>query len=233
MTKTKPQDQSKHDPSEIARLSILEAALPIAGFEGWTSKTLREAVASAGLPEGAEKLYFPGGPAELITFWTARCDAKAADAIAAMDLPSMKIRERVTQGVIARMEAIGPHEDAARRALSRLSLPSAGTAGPRSLWAAADTIWRTIGDTSTDANFYSKRTVLSAVIGSTTPIWLSDTSEDKSEARAFLDNRIENVMQFEKVKARARKVTSKLPDPASILGRLRYGGGRKKRWRRR
>ncbi|WP_017931377.1 COQ9 family protein [Robiginitomaculum antarcticum] len=225
--------QTKPDPSKTARQSILDAALPIAAFDGWTSKTLREAVAAAGLPKGAEKLYFPSGPVELITFWTAQCDSKTAEALSDMDLASMKIRERVTQGVIARLSTTTPHRDAARRALARLSLPSAGTAGPRSLWAAADTIWRAIGDTSTDANYYSKRAVLSAVIASTNPVWLSDLSDDKADARAFLDNRIENVMQFEKVKARARKFTGAVPNPAGILGRLRHGGARKRSWRRR
>ena len=56
--------------------------------------------------------------------------------------------------------------------------------------------------------------------------WLADMSEDKAEAGAFLDRRIENVMQFEKVKAQVRKATSGLPDPAGILAKLRYGLGR-------
>ena len=211
------------DPSFLAQCAILEAALPIAAFEGWTDKTLRLACANAGLPEGAQALYFPAGPLELIVFWNARCNEDAVEALASMDLASLKIRQRVTQSVLARLMAIGPHEEAARRALAKLSIPTSAAAGPKTLWANADSIWRAIGDTSTDANYYSKRGVLSAVIASTLPVWLGDFSDDKAEARAFLDRRIENVMQFETFKAKARKTASNLPDPIRTLSQLRYG----------
>lgn len=216
-------------PSDIARRAILDAALPNAAFDGWTSKTLREAANAAGLPEGAEDLYFPGGATELVMYWGEQCNAAAADKIADMDLASMKIRDRVTQGVIARLEAIGPHTEAARRAIAKLSLPSSGTSGPKSLWAAADTIWRAIGDTSTDANYYSKRTILSGVISASSLAWLSDSSDNKTEARAFLDRRIDNVMQIEKIKAKARKARAAWPDPVEALSKLRYGKMRRRR----
>ena len=135
----------------------------------------------------------------------------------------------MTAGVIARLETIGDNEEAARRALAKFSVPSSGAAGPKSLWAAADTIWRAIGDTSTDANFYSKRTVLSAVISSSLMAWLNDNSDDKAEARVFLDRRIENVMQFEKFKFKARTAREKWPDPIKAMAGLRYGARRRRR----
>ena len=115
-------------------------------------------------------------------------------------------------------------EEAARRASSRLILPDLASIGLRQIWNMADMIWRAIGDTSTDANYYSKRLILSSVIGSTLPVWLSDQSDDKAAARAFLDNRIENVMEFETLKWRVKSFTKDLPEPAEILGQLRYGG---------
>lgn len=216
-------------PSEQARLSILEAALKLAPFDGWTDKTLRSAVLDAELPEGSEALFFPGGPIELITFWGERLNAQTEAALAARGLSNMKVREKVTEGVLAGLMAIGPHEQAMRRALSKLALPSAKGAGAPMLWAAADTIWRAIGDTSTDSNYYSKRTVLSAVIGSSLTAWLNDITDDKTDARAFLDRRIDNVMQFEIAKAKFRKTASTLPDPVKFLSDLRYGRRRRRR----
>ena len=55
-------------------------------------------------------------------------------------------------------------------------------------------------------------------------VFLDDESDGYAETRAFLDRRIENVMQFEKVKAR---VTGRGGDRFSIarfVGRLRYRG---------
>lgn len=222
---------SKSSPSLAARRAILAACFKHVPFDGWTHAVLKKAAVEAGYPKGAEGLYFPDGPLEVIGFWSQECDRAAVNALAERDLSSLKIRERVTEGVWARLNAVGPHETAAKRALSRMLVPDALGQGPTQLWASADLIWRAIGDTSTDMNYYSKRTLLSAVIGSSVLSWLGDDSADKSVAREFLEARIANVMQFEKVKWDVKKRTQNWPDPAEILGRLRYGSrpGRRRR----
>ena len=206
------------------RDAILKSALKIAPFEGWTDLTLKRAVRDAGFPDGSGELYFEGGVSDLLDHWSNALNTNTAQNIEKLDLDSLKIRERVTQGVLLRLQAIAPHEEAARRASSRLILPDLASIGLRQIWNMADMIWRAIGDTSTDANYYSKRLILSSVIGSTLPVWLSDQSDDKVAARAFLDNRIENVMEFETLKWRVKSFTKDLTDPAEILGQLRYGG---------
>lgn len=201
-------------------------------FDGWSRKTLNAAVSDSGLPQGAADLYFPGGALDVIKFWSKQCDAQAQKALSALDLKSLKIRDKVTQGALLRLEAIGRHEIAAKRAMSRLLLPDAIGHGPAQLWASADMIWRTIGDTSTDMNYYSKRAILSAVLGSSLVSWLGDSSTDKAEARAFLEARIANVMQFEKAKWDFKKRTETLPNPAEIFGKMRYGAKSMRRRRR-
>ena len=232
MTETKS-DSLENDLSYNARRAILDGALRLAAFEGWTDKTLREATAKAQLPKGAEALYFPDGVLELISFWGEELNHKVDQDLSCLDLSQMKIRDKVTAGVVARMEALSGHEAAAKRAVARLALPDALGQGPAQIWAAADTIWRAIGDSSTDANYYSKRTILSAVISSSLVAWVADTSADKADGRAFIEARIANVMQFEKAKWALKKRTENLPNPAEFLGQLRYGMGRASRRRRR
>lgn len=210
-------------PSDDMRLKLLQAALIHVPFEGWTDKALRLAVSDCELEEGSEALFFPGGAIEMISFWGNQCDQVAREAIAQMDITTMKIRDRIRVSVIARFEAIGPHEEAARRAIAKLALPSSGAAGAKALWQSADMIWRAIGDTSTDGNFYSKRAVLSAVLSSSLLAWLGDSRTNKEEAHAFLGRRIDNVMQFERVKAKARGLTTHLPDPVKAVSKLRFG----------
>lgn len=219
------------------RERILNAALDLIPFEGWTDKMLAQAVEAAALPQGADALYFPEGVLDLLAFWSEQLNDEAAEALSKLDLGALKIRDKVTQGVLARLEAIGPHEDAARRAMARLSLPDSFLTGRMSatgqLWSAADMIWRAIGDTSTDANYYSKRTILSGVIAASLPVWINDSDPAKEKARAFLDARIANVMQFEKFKWQVKSATKDWPSPASILGSIRYGGLPKFKRRRR
>ena len=209
---------------EKTRDAILKAALKIAPFEGWTRLTLKRAVRDAGYPDGTDELYFEGGIGELLDFWASQLNAQAEAEISKLDLDSLKIRERVAEGVLARLQAFDMHEEAARRASSRLILPDLAASGVKQIWQAADMIWRAIGDTSTDANYYSKRAILSSVIGSTLPIWLADQSDEKTQGRAFLQARIDNVMSFEKLKWQVKSKTKDLPNPAEILGQMRYGG---------
>ena len=212
---------SETSASDLDRL--LAAALPHAAFDGWSATTFSLAAQDAGLTPDAARLAAPRAELDLIAHWSAQLDSAMLARIADADLASMKIRQRVTFAVQARLEAIGAHEEAARRARARLMLHDAGMRGAELIWATSDRIWGALNDPSTDFNWYSKRAILSAVYTSSLSAWLNDGEPDKARAKAFLDRRIENVMEFEKAKAQWRKVTAGLPDPADMLARLRYG----------
>jgi ubiquinone biosynthesis protein COQ9 len=77
--------------------------------------------------------------------------------------------------------------------------------GAKAIWGTADRIWTALGDTSDDLNWYTKRAMLSAVHGATVLYWLGDTSPGHQATWEFLDRRIEQVMQFEKLKASFRE----------------------------
>jgi ubiquinone biosynthesis protein COQ9 len=82
-------------------------------------------------------------------------------------------------------------------------------------------MWRLAGDTATDYNHYTKRALLCGIYTATLAIYVEDQSEGKAETHAFLDRRIENVMQFEKAKAQLLGNREGF-DIARFLGRLRY-----------
>ena len=81
-------------------------------------------------------------------------------------------------------------------------------------------------DKSTDFNFYSKRGILTGVWLSTLTRWLADESEDEAPTRAFLDARIDNVMQIEKVKGKVRELNIDPAKPVEWLAKLRYPAAR-------
>ena len=84
--------------------------------------------------------------------------------------------------------------------------------GARAIGSTADHIWRALGDTSEDYNWYTKRATLSGVYSSTVLFWLGDDSLDHHATWEFLDRRIDDIMQIEKIKAQVRKspILSKL-----------------------
>jgi ubiquinone biosynthesis protein COQ9 len=204
----------------------LPAALRAAAFEGFTPLMLRKTAGEAGVSSADLAAAFPRGPIDLVEYWSAEADKASAAALQGDEAKALKIREKVALGVEARIAFLRPHKEAARRAAAFLALPHNAAAAARLVWNAADAIWRAMGDPSTDFNFYSKRGILSGVLSSTMARWFADDSDDEAETKSFLRARIENVMQFEKLKAKARDTGF---DPEGMFGwlaKMRYPEGR-------
>lgn len=206
------------------REPLLAAMLTHVAFDGWSDAALTAAAADVGISAEMAELAFPGGAIEALQQHLDDADAELADALAKLDLPSMKIRDRITVAVRSRLEQSAGHREAVRRGLTLLALPQNVAMGSKALWRTADTMWRAAGDTSTDHNWYTKRATLSAVYSAVLLYWLNDESEDHKDTWAFLDRRIEDVMKIEGAKYRMRQSQGYFPSLSRFLGRLRYPG---------
>jgi ubiquinone biosynthesis protein COQ9 len=193
------------------REAVLAAALPHAAFDGFIDSVLQKAGTEAGVTKPELARLFEGGPVSLIEFYSTWADGEMEQRLAATDLKAMKIRERIATAVKTRLAVLKPQKEAARRAGALLSLPMHATLGAKLLYRTVDAMWRAAGDTSTDFNFYTKRGILAGVYGSTAMRWFNDTSSDEKPTEDFLAARIENVMQFEKFKAKAKDALSNFP----------------------
>ncbi|MEJ0059787.1 MAG: COQ9 family protein [Terricaulis sp.] len=211
-------------PSERFRERLLQAFPPHAERLGWTDAALKAAAEEVGLSEGEVQLACPNGAIDLADAFADRADREMLSALADLDLPSMRIREKVRAAVSLRLEAQAPYKEAARAMTRMLARPTRAGEAARLVWRTADRIWRALGDASTDGNFYSKRAILSAVLASTYARWFSDKSEDHADTAAFLEARIENVMQFEKFKARLKPLGEAAETAVGVAARFRYGG---------
>lgn len=190
-------------PSERLRARLLEALLPIAAEKGWSAGTLKEAADGLGFSEGELLLAAPRGTLDMIDAFADWADAGMAERLEKVNLLSLKIRERVRAAVVARLETLAPWKAAEAKAVQAMIRPFRAHEGASFVWRTADRIWRLLGDRSTDENYYSKRAILVGVLGSTMARWLADPGEDMSRTLEFLDRRIDNVMQIEKLKAQA------------------------------
>jgi ubiquinone biosynthesis protein COQ9 len=193
------------------REAILAAALPHAAFDGFTDSVLQKAATEAEASAADVARLFENGPAGLIEFYSVQTDVEMEKRLALLDIKSMKIRERIAMAVKTRLAILRPHKEAARRAAAMLSLPMHAALGAKLLYRTVDAMWRAAGDTSTDFNFYTKRGILAGVYGSTAMRWFNDTGEDEKVTDEFLLARIENVMQFEKFKAKAKDALANFP----------------------
>jgi len=205
--------------ADAAEARVLDAALPLAAEHGWGAATLRRAAQSAGLSRGDVELLLPNGPRDLAALYSRRLDKIMLDALTGTDPRSLKVRERIIRAVQARQDAAAAQETATRRWAGFLALPSNLPLALRLQWDSADAIWRWAGDTAADENHYSKRAILSAILGSALMMRLS---AGKAEADAYVQRRVADVMTFEKWKAGLPK-SDFAAQAAEVLGKLRYG----------
>jgi len=212
--KAKPKvEESKTETRDDAALTaaVVAAALPHAAFDGFTDRVLADAGKAAGLAPAEVARLFPEGPIALVTAYSHGVDRAMEEKLAALDLPSLKIRTRIAVAVQTRLDILKPHKEAARRAAALLSLPMHAGLAAKLMYRSVDVMWRAAGDVSTDFNFYTKRGILAGVYGATLVRWFADASADESATHEFLAARIENVMQFEKFKAKAKGALSNFP----------------------
>ena len=209
------------DPTlDELRPRLIAAMLPNIAFDGWTPASVAAGAAAAGIDPDVATLVFPGGAAEMVDAYTALADARMTASLAAAGVSAMKIRARVTLAVRTRLEQAEGERETVRRALAIFALPQNLPLSARTLWRTADAMWRAIGDTATDFNYYSKRTILGGVYAATLLFWLDDDSDGHAETWGFLDRRIEGIMRFETIKGRI--TATNRPSLARFLGRLRY-----------
>jgi ubiquinone biosynthesis protein COQ9 len=207
------------DWADEAELRVLDAAIALAPSLGWNSRLAARAGAAAGLSAGETLLLMPGGPRDLAALLSRRHDRAGLATLGKLDPKALKMRQRISRGVEARLDAAEVDGEALRRWAGFLALPANLPLALKLVWESADAIWRWAGDRATDENHYSKRAILSAILVSTLAIRL-DAGRDAASAN--LATQIERVMAYEtwKAKIRPADLATQL---ATALGRLRYG----------
>ena len=209
------------------RIALAPDIAASAIFDGWNETALVAAAEMAGADPDIAKLAFPQKPLngramDMIDAWIQSVDETMEREWPAEKLAKLKIRERIRTLVAFRLEAVADIDEAVRRAMAIMAMPQNA---PRSLkigWRSADIMWRLAGDTATDYNHYTKRTILAGIYSATLAYFVNDDSEGKAKTFEFLDRRIDGVMKFEKVKAQFLNSDREMPSLTRFLGRLRY-----------
>lgn len=204
------------------RVLLAPAIAENAAFDGWGPAARDMAAEMNGVDRDVAALAFAGGAVDMIDAWFASVDAAMVAALPAEQLAAMKIRQRITALVEARLAATAPHREALRRALAILAMPQNIATAARLGWRSVDAMWRAAGDAATDYNHYTKRAMLFAVYGATVTVFLDDESEGHADTRAFLARRIDGIMRFEKAKASMARRAQRRPSLSRFVGRLRY-----------
>lgn len=192
-----------------AASDIVAHVLPHLAFDSWNQAALQKAAVESGYKKTDVIRVFSGGAIEAVDFFLRQCDEKMLADLTHYPLDSMKIRERIALCVRLWIEAMTPHREALRKAIALQAMPFHATHALKNLYCTVDSMWYAAGDRSTDFNFYSKRALLAAVFSTTLLHWLDDKSPGFENSWAFLERRIDNVMQIEKAKYALRQWAAK------------------------
>ena len=207
------------DDQQAIRDKILVAVFAHVAFDGWTRRTLKAGVKDAGMSPDMALRAFAGGIPDLVDHWADWADRRMLDDLAAQDLAAMRIRDRITAAVKARLQVMDPHPEAARRLFAYLALPPNAPLAARLTWRTVDVMWYAAGDDASDFNYYTKRGLLAPVYTTTALCWLADTSDGHADTWAYLDRRIADVMKVPAIMSRIKAALSLLPRPLRIFRR--------------
>jgi ubiquinone biosynthesis protein COQ9 len=185
-----------NDPERDA---VIDALLPQVAFDGWTMKSVRQALESLGQHPDDAPLLFPGGTGEMIAAFCALADERMEQE-AEGGLVGLRVPERVRAIIAIRLRQNAEHKEAIRRALAWLALPVNLSLAGKITAATVDAIWHAAGDNSADFSWYTKRGILAGVYSSTLLYWLRDVSEEDEETLAFLDRRLADVGRIGKMR---------------------------------
>jgi ubiquinone biosynthesis protein COQ9 len=195
------------------RDAAIDALLPNVPFDGWTSRALRQAMATSGQDPEDAPLLFPGGAPDMIEAYYDLADRRMEEGAAALDMTLMRVPARVRALVALRLRQNRAHKEAVRRALAVLALPGNARVGAACAARTVDAIWHASGDRSADFSWYTKRVILAGVYSATLLFWVRDTSDEDADTLAFLDRRLAGVGRIGRVRRRIEGIAARLRPP--------------------
>jgi ubiquinone biosynthesis protein COQ9 len=188
--------------SQMDKKDALQALLKEAAFGGWSQETLEKSCPNA-------LILFPKGIADAVAAFAEEMDTKMESHFSTESFSKLKIREKIQYGLMFRLKEHQKNREAIRRLMTYYALPHHAPEAAAHAWKTADRLWYLAGDTATDYNYYTKRTLLVGVYTATLLSWATDSTPDLSVTEEFLSRRIENVMKIEGVKKTVKEFVGK------------------------
>lgn len=191
---------------DFVRDKILEHWLPYAAQHGWRWADAAAVSKAAGYQDAMAHAVFVGGIADVAAHFSDWVDRAMLQRLEKLPIESLRTRDRIKAAVLARFQVMNSHKDVLKASMAFWSVPVRLMQGQHILWRSADRIWAWAGDVSQDYNRYTKRGLLASIIMASSLVWIDDLSEGHVVTQAFLDRRIENIMEVGKIAGSMRHV---------------------------
>ena len=190
--------------SHVQKKRILNLILAKVCDAGWTKEAVHAAAQRSDFSFDEMMVVFDHDISEIVRFFNRCVDEEMINGLHRSVIKNRSIRDRIKKAILLRLRILSRNKQACRNTMAYLSFPQNLMLSLDLLYSTADSIWRSIGDRSTDFNFYTKRILLSSIYLPTLVFWIEDQSANFSDTRKFVDRRIENIMYIQKLRSTLR-----------------------------
>jgi ubiquinone biosynthesis protein COQ9 len=198
------------DPITNLRDRVVLASLPYVEDKGWTWEAVKQASIDCKVQDKIENGLFSNGLVDVVAHFSDYIDRLMLKKLESLPVSSLRSKDKVRAAILCRLNILENYKLAIKSSLSFWAMPTHVIQGQRVLWRTSDCIWNWAGDTATDYNRQTKRAILSSILAGTAMVWIGDESEGHIVTQAFLDRRLENVMEIGKTIGTMKKIVPNL-----------------------
>ena len=203
------------------RIDLIKAMLIHVPFDGWTWEAMEQGAIDIGFEKDKTSSFrikifknlFKNGSIDFIDVFSEMIDLEVKENYDLLDLKPERVPEKIKKIIMIRLNLCQKYKEAVRSSISLTIIPINAKTSINILYRTCNSIWRIVGDKSTDFSFYTRRISLATVYSSTLLFWLNDKSNDNIETGLFLDRRLRDISKFSRLKkpfSDVKKFTNKL-----------------------
>ncbi len=190
------------------RIDLIKAMLTHVPFDGWTWEAMERGAIDIGYEKkktSSERIkifkdLFKNGSIDFIDIFSEIIDLEVKQNYNSIEAKPERVPEKIKKIIMIRLNLCQKYKEAVRSSISLSAIPVNTKISLNILYRTCNSIWRMVGDKSTDFSFYTRRISLAAVYTSTLLFWLSDKSNNNIETGFFLDRRLKDISKISSLK---------------------------------
>ena len=186
------------------RIDLVRAMLTHVPFDGWTWEAMEQGAIDIGFEKKKTcsirikifKDLFKNGPIDFIDVFSQIIDLEVKENYNSIESKPERVPEKIKKIIMIRLNLCQKYKEAVRSSISLSAIPVNTKISLNILYRTCNSIWRIVGDKSTDFSFYTRRISLAAVYTSTLLFWLNEQSNNNIETEFFLDRRLKDISKI-------------------------------------
>lgn len=182
--------------NEEIKLKIIDQWLSDIPFEGINTSSLEQSALNAGYNKDTVSAIFPYKIQNALQYLSEHFDNQMLKTLNDLDTEHLSIRDKIKTAAMIRIKMMNEHKEAYKTITAYWVNPVRTIKAKKIIWNTADKIWNWAGDTSTDYNHYTKRGILSAVLGATYAYWVAKEDKTLEKTESFLYRGLEKSVKF-------------------------------------